>query len=73
MNDMFDGSGQSGVVEVAGPPWPFPSGHSTRNLTTGNSSVGKDTADAHSHTGSFTGNNFQALPPSYALLCIQKL
>jgi len=73
MNDMFDGSGYGGPVNFPGSTMYFPGGQFTRSLTTGYSSVGKATADAHLHSGSFTGNNFQALPPSYALFCIQKL
>jgi hypothetical protein len=40
--------------------------------TTGNSNVGKATADAHNHTAVFTGGNFTILPPYYSLTYIQK-
>ncbi len=41
--------------------------------TTGYPNIGKATADAHTHTATFTGGNFTALPPYHALCYIQKI
>jgi hypothetical protein len=57
-------NGSSGFAYATG-PW-------ATGRTTGNSSVGKTPADAHTHDATFTGNNFTALPPYYALAFIQK-
>lgn len=56
-----------------GTNWPACiTGTDTTAGTTGYPDIGKATADAHTHTSTFTGGNFSALPPYRALCYIQK-
>lgn len=57
--------------EGTGAIYPTAPGPTTR--TTGNSSIGKSTADSHSHNASFTGTNITFLPYYIAITYIQKI
>ena len=75
-SDTYAPTGPTGPAGF-GSPWPYVNSNPETTRTTGNSSVGKATADAHGHSAgegtAFTGNNFTALPPYYALIFIQSL
>ncbi|MFB3894927.1 MAG: hypothetical protein ACE14V_01340 [bacterium] len=69
--DKYAGGGNTGYA-IEGTGYRYTTGTSTDSDTTGYSSAGKNPADEHSHEATFTGNEFTALPPYYALAYIQK-
>ncbi len=69
--DKYAGSGDTGYAGIPGTVRRYPTAPASNPDTTGYSSAGKTPADPHSHGATFSGNNFTALPPYYALAYIQ--
>lgn len=71
LEDKYYGPGSCGFYqEGTGARYPVTGSGSD---TTGNSNIGKATADAHTHEATLEGDNFTITPMYYALKFIQKL
>jgi hypothetical protein len=71
LQDKHPGSGACGYGQE-GTGWRYPI-MTSGSSTTGNSNIGKATADAHTHSATLEGDNFTITPIYYALKFIQKI
>lgn len=71
LQDKYPGPGECGYGQE-GTGWRYPIMGSGSD-TTGNSNIGKATADAHTHSATLEGDNFTITPIYYSLKFIQKI
>ena len=71
LEDMYAGGGSGGFYQE-GSPVKYPV-NASGNDNTGDSNIGKATADAHTHTATLEGDDFTILPIYYSLKFIQKI
>lgn len=69
--DYYAGGGTATYWSGSG--YAYINGIDSSSSTTGYPNIGKATADAHTHTSTFTGDSFSVLPPYRALCYIQKV
>lgn len=71
LKDKYAGGGSGGFYQE-GSPSKYPTNASGSD-NTGNSNIGKATADAHTHEATLEGDNFTITPIYYSLKFIQKI